>query len=235
MSHNQLMPRSEEVIDNKITLALKVAEAYTSKDVGKGIARIDYNVMRALEVSIRDIIEISGKKKTTAARCLPLELAREKENKYIIGIDRLVRYNARLAIGDTVNVSRINAIAADKITIKPLTAMAIAKNSLIDERYLCDALRNVPIRFMDVVVIPYFKFGMAFTVISIIPFNSDHIDFSSTAFTVTKNTKFEIKSPTRRFGICRSCFWTASYLKYDSLHPKRCPVDGGNLEILETK
>jgi hypothetical protein len=48
-------------------------------------------------------------------------------------------YNARIAIGDTVNIRKINAIYADKITIKPLTAMAITKSSLIDERYLCDA------------------------------------------------------------------------------------------------
>ena len=69
MSHNQLAPRSEEqVMHNDITttLKLKVTEAYDRKDVGKGIARIDYNVMSSLEVSIGDIIEISGKKKTTA-------------------------------------------------------------------------------------------------------------------------------------------------------------------------
>jgi hypothetical protein len=101
-------------------------------------------------------------------------------------------YNARIAIGDTVNIRKINAIYADKITIKPLTAMAITKSSLIDERYLCDALANVPMKLMDVVIIPYFKFGMAFTVIDMIPFNSNRSDIDSRAFTVTTNTKFEI-------------------------------------------
>jgi transitional endoplasmic reticulum ATPase len=195
MSNNQLELRKEERgVNNDITTALKlkVTEAHDRKDVGKGIARIDYNVMRALEVSIGDIIEISGKKKATAARCVTSESVREKPNRYNIGIDRLTRYNVGVAIGDTVNIRKINVMAADMITIKPLTVMAITKNSLIDERYLCDALRNVPIRFMDVVLIPYFKFGLAFTVISIIPFNSDYIDFSSTAFTVTTNTKFLI-------------------------------------------
>jgi transitional endoplasmic reticulum ATPase len=192
MSNNQLeLRKKERGVNNDITTALKlkVTEVYDRKDVGKGIARIDYNVMRSIE---GDIIEISGKKKATAARCVPSESFRENGNRYNIGIDRLTRYNAGVAIGDTVNVLKINVIAADMITLKPLTVMAITKNSLIDERYLCDALRNVPIRFMDVVVIPYFKFGMAFTVISIIPFNSDHINFSSTAFTVTTNTKFLI-------------------------------------------
>ena len=69
MSNNQLASRSEEhLMRNDITIMqkLKVAEAYDRKDIGKGIARINYNVMRALEVSIGDTIEISGKKNATA-------------------------------------------------------------------------------------------------------------------------------------------------------------------------
>ncbi len=91
-----------------------------------------------------------------------------------------------------VNIRKINAIAADKITIKPLTTMTITKSSVIDERYLRDALTNVPLRLMDVVIIPYFKLGMAFSVIDIIPFNSTYSDAGLRAFTVTTNTKFEI-------------------------------------------
>ena len=36
--------------------------------------------------------------------------------------------------------------------------MAVTKSSLIDERYLSDALTNVPIELVDIVVIPYFRF-----------------------------------------------------------------------------
>jgi hypothetical protein len=192
MFHNQIMPQLEEVIDNKITLSLKVTEAYTSKDVGRGIARIDHNVMRYLHVSIGDTIEISGKKKATPARCIPLQSALEIVDKYTVGIDRITRYNAMVAIGDTVNVRKINAIAADKITIKPLTATAIAKSSVIDERYLRDALTNIPLKLMDVVIIPYFKLGMAFNIIDVVPFNSTYSDAGLRAFTVTTNTKFEM-------------------------------------------
>ena len=131
---------------------------------------------------------------------LPLELAREKENKYIIGIDCLTRYNARVAIGDTVNIRKINAIAADKVTIKPLTATAITKSSVIDERYLSNVLTNVPIRPMDLVVVPYFKSGMAFNVIDIIPFNSTYSDVGSETFTVTKNTN--LKSSIKVVAFC---------------------------------
>jgi hypothetical protein len=148
--------------------------------------------MCSLGIHIGDIIEISGKEKTTTAMFMPLNSSREKESKYIVGIDRLTRYNARVVTGEFVTISKTNGIAADKITMKPLTAMAISKSFAIDERYLCDALTNVPIRPMDVVVVPYFKVGLAFTVIDIIPFNSNYTYVGSSAFMVSTNTKFEI-------------------------------------------
>jgi len=46
---------------------------------------------------------------------MPLDI-REKENKYIVGIDRLTRYNVRVVIGEFVTISKTNGIAADKIT-----------------------------------------------------------------------------------------------------------------------
>jgi hypothetical protein len=70
--------------------------------------------------------------------------------------------------------------------------MAISKSLAIDERYIRDALTNVPIRPMDVVVVPYFKVGLAFTVIDIIPFSGNHDYVGSSAFIVSPNTKFEI-------------------------------------------
>jgi hypothetical protein len=96
------------------------------------------------------------------------------------------------AIDEFITISKTNGIAADKITMKPLTAMTISKSLAIDERYLRDALTNVPIRPMDVVVIPYFKIGLTFTVIDIIPFNGNYKYVGSGSFTVSTNTKFEI-------------------------------------------
>ncbi|HZB64438.1 MAG TPA: hypothetical protein VE307_03920, partial [Nitrososphaeraceae archaeon] len=45
--------------------SLKVLEAYT-RDVGRGIARIDYDTMDSLAVSTGDVVEIRGKRRTTA-------------------------------------------------------------------------------------------------------------------------------------------------------------------------
>ncbi|HEX5518849.1 MAG TPA: hypothetical protein VFX18_00255, partial [Candidatus Nitrosocosmicus sp.] len=49
-------------------LSLKVLEAYT-RDVGRGVARIDYDSMDSLSASTGDVVEIKGKRKTVA-KCL---------------------------------------------------------------------------------------------------------------------------------------------------------------------
>src|SRR5438445_3312541 len=48
---------------------LQVLEAYT-RDVGRGVARIDTKTMEDLDLVMGDVIEITGKRKTVA-KCLP--------------------------------------------------------------------------------------------------------------------------------------------------------------------
>ncbi|HEY6586843.1 MAG TPA: hypothetical protein VIY98_01010, partial [Nitrososphaeraceae archaeon] len=56
------------IILSQNSISLKVLEAYT-RDVGRGIARIDYDTMDSLAVSTGDVVEIRGKRRTTA-KCL---------------------------------------------------------------------------------------------------------------------------------------------------------------------
>ena len=57
---------------------LKVLEAYT-RDVGRGVARIDYESMDSLSASTGDVIEIKGGKRRTVAKCyLSILQTREK-------------------------------------------------------------------------------------------------------------------------------------------------------------
>jgi len=98
---------------------LKVLEAYT-RDVGRGVARIDYDSMDSLSASTGDVIEIRGKRRTVA-KCLPLYPS--DEGKGIIRVDGLVRNNAGVAIGDTVVVRKIKAVPAEKVIVAPLEAI----------------------------------------------------------------------------------------------------------------
>jgi len=156
-------------------LTLKVLEAYT-RDVGRGVARIDYDSMDTLNASTGDVIEIKGKRRTVA-KCLPLYPS--DEGKGIIRIDGLGRNNSGIAIGDSISVRKIKAVAAEKIVVAPLEAIPP-----IDERYLADALESVPLIKGDNVMVPYFGGRLTFQVISVTP--------AADAVLVTQKTIFHI-------------------------------------------
>jgi transitional endoplasmic reticulum ATPase len=159
------------------TTTLKVLEAYT-RDVGRGVARIDYDSMDSLSASTGDVVEIKGKRKTVA-KCLPLYPS--DEGKGIIRVDGLVRNNAGIAIGDAVMVRKIKAVPAEKVIVAPLEAIPP-----IDERYLADALESVPLIKGDNVMVPYFGGRLTFQVIGVTP--GPGVD----AVLVTQKTVFHI-------------------------------------------
>ena len=156
-------------------LSLKVLEAYT-RDVGRGVARIDYDSMDTLNASTGDVIEIKGKRRTVA-KCLPLYPS--DEGKGIIRIDGLGRNNSGIAIGDTISVRKIKAVAAEKVVVAPLEAIPP-----IDERYLADALESVPLIKGDNIMVPYFGGRLTFQVIGVNP--------AADAVLVTQKTVFHI-------------------------------------------
>jgi len=139
---------------------LKVLEAYT-RDVGRGVARIDYDVMDSLAASTGDVVEIKGKRRTVA-KCLPLYPS--DEGRGIIRIDGLTRNNSGVAIGDTVSVRKIKALPAEKVTVAPLENIPP-----IDERYITDALEGVPVTRGDNIMVPYFGGRLTFQVVGISP------------------------------------------------------------------
>src|ERR671923_774277 len=150
----------DRVMVNDRTVSLKVLEAYT-RDVGRGVARIDYDSMDSLSASTGDDVEIRGKRRTVA-KCLPLYPS--DEGKGIIRVDGLVRNNAGVAIGDTVIVRKIKAVPAEKVIVAPLEAIPP-----IDERYLSDALESVPLIKGDNVMVPYFGGRLTFQIIGVTP------------------------------------------------------------------
>ena len=156
-------------------ISLKILEAYT-RDVGRGVARIDYDSMDTLSASTGDVIEIKGKRRTVA-KCLPLYPS--DEGKGIIRIDGLGRNNSGIAIGDTISVRKIKAVAAEKVVVAPLEAIPP-----IDERYLADALESVPLIKGDNVMVPYFGGRLTFQVIGVTP--------AADAVLVTQKTVFHI-------------------------------------------
>ncbi len=139
---------------------LKVLEAYT-RDVGRGVVRLDYNAMDSLDASTGDIIEIKGKRRTVG-KCLPLYPS--DEGRGVVRIDGLLRNNSGVAIGDSVTAKKIKAPPAEKITVSPLEAIPP-----IDERYLADALEGIAVTKGDNIMIPYFGGRLTFQVQGVNP------------------------------------------------------------------
>jgi transitional endoplasmic reticulum ATPase len=175
---------------NNNNLSIRILEAY-SRDVGRGVARIDYESMDALNASTGDVIEIKGNKRRTVAKCLPLYPS--DEGKGIIRVDGLVRNNAGVAIGDTTVVRKIKAVPAEKVIVAPLEALPS-----VDERYLADALESVPLIKGDNVMAPYFGGRLAFQVISVTPPSAG--TSAGEAFLVTQKTIFHITDKDQASG-----------------------------------
>ncbi|HLF06796.1 MAG TPA: AAA family ATPase, partial [Thermoplasmata archaeon] len=113
---------------------LRVVEA-KSKDVGRGVARIDPALMSILGIRSGDYVVIEGRKKTSA-QCedgLP-----EDENRGVVRIDGVTRKNAGTGLDEKISARRLLPKQADKITLAPTEPVKIMGG----EEYLSQFLRN---------------------------------------------------------------------------------------------
>jgi transitional endoplasmic reticulum ATPase len=102
-------------MSKKLEIKLKVTEALQD-DAYKGIARLDLDLMKEIDVKRGDPILITGSKSTIAIadRAYPADLG-----EGIIRIDGLLRKNSGASIGDEVKISKVEIKEAKKITIAP--------------------------------------------------------------------------------------------------------------------
>jgi transitional endoplasmic reticulum ATPase len=115
-------------------VTLRVAEAQ-SRDVGRGIARIEPKASSEIGLSAGDVVEVHGKKKTVAIYWPGYP---EDYGKGIIRIDGYTRSNASAGIDEKVNIKKVDAREAKKITIAPTEPLRITGG----EEYLKQILEN---------------------------------------------------------------------------------------------
>ncbi len=99
----------------KSDVKLKVVEALQD-DAYKGIARIDPQLMKLLDLKRGDIVSIKGGRETVALvdRAYPADVGEQ-----IIRIDGLIRRNAKTSVGEQVAIIKAPARAAVKVSIAP--------------------------------------------------------------------------------------------------------------------
>jgi len=102
---------------NNNQLTLRVTEA-PSKDVGRGIARIDPDSLKKLEVQVGEILQIEGKRKTVV-KAMPTYP--EMRGKKLIQVDGLIRHNAGVSLDEKLILLPIKSQMAQRILLQPLT------------------------------------------------------------------------------------------------------------------
>src|SRR3981081_2886556 len=96
------------------TIQLKVAEA-NPRDVGRGIARVDPEVMEQLGIDDPgEIVALKGKRETVT-RIMPT--FPELRGRGIVQIDGIIRENAQVGIDEQVKLARIKVAEARRITL----------------------------------------------------------------------------------------------------------------------
>ena len=102
-------------MSEKKQIQLKVVEALQD-DAYKGIARLDSEIMRDLNIKRGDVVLIKGNRGTVAIadRAYPADVG-----EGIIRIDGILRKNAKAGIGDLVTISKADVKEAKKIIIAP--------------------------------------------------------------------------------------------------------------------
>ena len=94
---------------------LKVAELKPG-EAGKGVARVDPEIMGILGINVGDIVQIDGTRKTVVKVLMG---GPEDANRGIIRIDGSTRRNAGTGIDERVGIKKIEAKNATKITFAP--------------------------------------------------------------------------------------------------------------------
>ena len=97
-------------------IQLRVGDA-RQRDVGRGIARIDQKTMQRLGISAGDVIEICGKR-TTSAIAWPAYS--EDQNRDLLRVDGFTRKNAGVAMNEYVIVRAAKVKPAISITLAPV-------------------------------------------------------------------------------------------------------------------
>ena len=132
---------------------LKVSEA-PSEDVGRGIVRLDPDVMQALRLDAGDVVQIVGRE-TAVAKALP---TRPKDRgQGLVQMDGVLRANAKVKLDTTVSVAMIGVRAALSVSMVPLTISS--KTQHPNTPYLKKALLNVPLKRGDQVRVNLFGAG----------------------------------------------------------------------------
>ena len=162
-------------------IELTVAGALVTDD-GRGIARIDSKARKLLGVISGDIVEIKGKRRSTAA--VVWQAHQQDEGLDFIRIDGYIRQNVGLGIGDKAFVTKAQINDAERVVLAPPQNQRTPISPDFAE-YAKNKLENKPLVKGDVVPVPMFGYVFNFVVAQVTPHG---------VVKVTSNTEVVVKT-----------------------------------------
>ncbi|RJR36943.1 MAG: hypothetical protein C4567_13210 [Deltaproteobacteria bacterium] len=122
---------------NDLTVKLKVTEAL-SKDVGRAYARMGPEDLEKLQVTIGDLLEVAGKRKTV---CKAMPAYKELRGRSRVQLDGISRENAGAGIDDCVQVRKITCRGAERVVLTPVNITPSDR----DLQYIGSLLDGLPV------------------------------------------------------------------------------------------
>ncbi|MEE8187016.1 MAG: CDC48 family AAA ATPase [Nitrososphaerales archaeon] len=132
-------------MESKNRIILRVAES-SARDAGRGIARVDSEVVQANGWSPGDVLQIKGTGKT---HVLLWPGHPEDSGSISIRIDGNARNNAGVSIDDKVEIKKVIAVRAEKVSLAPTENLRIVGG----EQYLAKNLEGRILTKGDIVYI----------------------------------------------------------------------------------
>ena len=170
------MPHKEE------SLHLQVDES-KQRDIGKKRARISPDAMDYLHVAPGDVIEIVGKK-TSSAIVWPVD--EDEKNPDIINIDGQMRKNVGVSLNDAVQVKKVETKTAKTVVLMPINDVVTVDKEFTD--FVKNRLKGLPLSDDDEISVMILGNSMEFKINKIIPKGVVKINRSSSLTILDETT-----------------------------------------------
>jgi len=151
------MPHKEE------SSHLQVGES-KQRDIGKKRARISPDAMDFLHVAPGDVVEIVGKK-TSSAIVWPVD--EDEKNPDIINIDGQMRKNVGVSLNDAVQVKKVETKTAKTVVLMPINDVVTVDKEFTD--FVKNRLKGLPLSAGDEISVMILGNSMEFKISKMMP------------------------------------------------------------------
>ena len=151
------MPHKEE------SSHLQVGES-KQRDIGKKRARISPDAMDFLHVAPGDVVEIVGKK-TSSAIVWPVD--EDEKNPDIINIDGQMRKNVGVSLNDAVQVKKVETKTAKTVVLMPINDVVTVDKEFTD--FVKNRLKGLPLSAGDEISVMILGNSMEFKINKMMP------------------------------------------------------------------